>query len=338
MSTARFPKLTTLAAHRPQPAAFRERGLLADRGREDLAQAAGTRLLRQRGPIGEATARGRSPRQRRSDGARHRNGCERRAAHRRRHPGHSPDAPALHRRPRDRGCRPHQRRTGSAATTTTRSAPPTSLLRLSFSSPCWRTLLASSPVPTSPRLPRPRSRRPIREHPPFRRRQRPHRTRTDLRSPAPPRRDRALVPPISLVLASQPKDYAAGLGAYSQGNLGSWCGQFADATTRAAGKAEHLAQRIEGLQDAWLERLHRPRKDAQPPANSSAPFPAQPIIDVPAAQQLTGESHVAMGDDGQLEQAGMPQELSTSAKWGRVWRSGACWHSFERVRGNVSTP
>jgi Fic family protein len=61
------------------------------------------------------------------------------------------------------------------------------------------------------------------------------------------------IPAISLVLASQPKNYAAGLGAYSQGDVGIWCARFADATSRAAADAERLAQRIvelPGRQDA----------------------------------------------------------------------------------------
>src|SRR4029077_17825056 len=51
----------------------------------------------------------------------------------------------------------------------------------------------------------------------------------------------SFIPPISLVLAGQPKSYIGGLGAYSQGNVSSWCERFAHATARAAGEAERLA-------------------------------------------------------------------------------------------------
>ena len=145
------------------------------------------------------------------------------------------------------------------------------------------------------------------------------------------------IPPISLVLASQPKNYAAGLGAYSQGDLSSWCGQFADATTRAAAEAEHLARSIENLQDAWLERLHRPRKDAAARELISA-LPAHPIIDVPAAQQLTGKSHVAVGNAiSQLEHAGILKKLN-ERKWGRVWECSELLALIEEFERNVSTP
>jgi hypothetical protein len=70
------------------------------------------------------------------------------------------------------------------------------------------------------------------------------------------------IPPISLVLGSEPKNYVGGLGAYSQGKASIWCERFAYATARAAREAEELAQRIEGLQATWLDRLGQPRRDA----------------------------------------------------------------------------
>jgi len=125
------------------------------------------------------------------------------------------------------------------------------------------------------------------------------------------------IPPISLVLGSEPKNYVGGLGAYSQGDVGSWCERFAHATTRAASGAEQLAQAIEELQIAWLQRLGEPRKDAAVRQLVSV-LPAQPVIDVPAAQRLTGKSHVAVGNAiAQLEQAGILQKLN-ERKWGRV--------------------
>ena len=126
------------------------------------------------------------------------------------------------------------------------------------------------------------------------------------------------IPPISLVLAGEPKGYVGGLGAYSAGDVGSWCARFASATSRAAREAERLARSIETLQSAWLARLGRPRADAAVRQLVSA-LPAQPVIDVPAAQQLTGKSHVAVGRAlAQLQDAGIVKKLN-ERKWGRVW-------------------
>ncbi len=129
------------------------------------------------------------------------------------------------------------------------------------------------------------------------------------------------IPPISLVLAGQPKLYVSGLGAYSVGNVSRWCERFAHATARAAGEAERLARAIEDLQATWLERLGQPRRDAAVRAIVSS-LPAQPVIDVAAAQQLTGKSHVAVGNAiAQLEAAGILERLN-ERKWGRVWECG----------------
>ena len=126
------------------------------------------------------------------------------------------------------------------------------------------------------------------------------------------------IPPISLVLGATPKAYIAGLTEYREGDVRRWCGSFAHATTSAAREAERLAQAIEVLQEGWLERLGQPRKDAAARQLVGA-LPEQPVIDVPAAQRLSGKSHVAVGNAmRQLEEAGILHRLN-ERKWGRVW-------------------
>jgi len=145
------------------------------------------------------------------------------------------------------------------------------------------------------------------------------------------------VPPISLVLGSEPKSYVAGLGAYSSGNVSRWCEIFADATFRATHEAERLAEEIEGLQATWLKRLGRPRKDSAARELISA-LPAQPVIDVPVAQQLTGKSHVAIGNAiAQLQAAGILKSLN-ARKWGRVWECHELLSLVDRFEKSVSTP
>jgi Fic family protein len=144
------------------------------------------------------------------------------------------------------------------------------------------------------------------------------------------------IPPISLVLGGESKNYIGGLGAYSQGSVGSWCERFAHAVTRAAGEAERLAQRIEERQTTWLQLLGEPRRDATV-RQLVGLLPAQPVIDVPAAQQLTGKSHVAVGNAiAQLERAGILQKLN-ERKWGRVWECGELLTLVEDFEKSVST-
>jgi Fic family protein len=145
------------------------------------------------------------------------------------------------------------------------------------------------------------------------------------------------IPPISLVLASQPRGYVGGLGAYSEGKLDLWCERFAAATTRAAHEAQRIAGAIEERQAEWLERLGRPRRDAAV-RQIIGELPAHPVIDVAAGQQLTGKSHPAVGAAlNQLEAAGVLQRLN-ERKWGRVWECGELLDLVAAFERSVSTP
>lgn len=138
------------------------------------------------------------------------------------------------------------------------------------------------------------------------------------------------LPPISLLLAGELNNYIDGLGAYRSGNVSSWCAQFADATMRAAMEAERLAASIEDLQATWLDRLGEPGKEPALRQLVSV-LPAHPVIDVPAAQQLTGKSHVAVGDAiAQLQDVGILK------KWGRAWECSELFTLIQDFEKNVS--
>jgi Fic family protein len=145
------------------------------------------------------------------------------------------------------------------------------------------------------------------------------------------------IPPISLILAAEPKSYIAGLTAYRQGRVSAWCTQFASATARAAREAVRLANLIEERQLTWLDALGQPRKDAAVRQLVSA-LPAQPVIDVGIAQKLTGKSHVAIGRAlQQLEDAGIVNRLH-ERKWGRVWECDQLLELVDSFEKRVRIP
>jgi DNA-binding transcriptional ArsR family regulator len=118
--------------------------------------------------------------------------------------------------------------------------------------------------------------------------------------------------------------------------LRRWCERFADATARAAGEAERLARNIEALQSAWLKRLGDPRRDSAARELVTV-LPGQPVIDVAAAQALTGKSHVAVGNAlAQLEEAGILNKLN-ERKWGRVWECDELLALVDAFEKGVST-
>jgi Fic family protein len=145
------------------------------------------------------------------------------------------------------------------------------------------------------------------------------------------------VPPVSLVLASQPKAYIGGLGAYSEGRIDIWCERMAVATTRACETARRVAFLIEERAQQWLDKLGRPRQDSAV-RQLVRELPAHPVLDVAAGQQLTGKSHVAVGNAlHQLESAGILQRLNEK-KWGRVWECGELLDLVAEFEQDVSTP
>lgn len=144
------------------------------------------------------------------------------------------------------------------------------------------------------------------------------------------------IPPVSLVLATEPKNYIGGLGAFSNGDVSAWCAIFARVTGRATQEAEHVAELIEQLQASWLQRLGNPRSDAAVRQLVSA-LPAQPVIDVAAGQELTGKSHVAIQSAlQQLESARVLHRLN-ERKWGRVWECDELLDLVEEFEGTVAS-
>jgi Fic family protein len=144
------------------------------------------------------------------------------------------------------------------------------------------------------------------------------------------------LPPISLILASEPRGYIDGLTAYRQGAVSEWVEPFADATVRACAAAEQLADAIARRQADWLQTLGQPRRDAAVRQLVSV-LPEQPVIDVAAAQRLTGKSHVAIGRALlQLEDAGIIVRLN-ERKWGRVWECDELLGLVDTFEWNVRT-
>lgn len=144
------------------------------------------------------------------------------------------------------------------------------------------------------------------------------------------------IPPISLVLASQPKAYVGGFGAYSLGKVDVWCERFANATARASLEAQSVADAIEDCEADWLERLGHPRSDSAV-RQLVRELPAHPVVDAGVAEALTRKSHTAVHNAlNQLEDAGILQPLNEK-KWGRAWEAGELLQLVADFEKRVST-
>ena len=146
----------------------------------------------------------------------------------------------------------------------------------------------------------------------------------------------SLAPPLSVVLASRPKAYAAGVGAYSVGRLDEWCGEFADATTRAARAALGLADEVEEHAAESLERLGNPRSDSAV-RQILRELPGHPVLDLGTAERLTGKSHTAAHNAlNRLEAAGVLRPID-DRRWGRTWEAAQLLELLARFEAGGSS-
>jgi Fic family protein len=142
------------------------------------------------------------------------------------------------------------------------------------------------------------------------------------------------IPPISLVLVNTQRTYIGGLTAYREGDVSEWCDSFAAAVARAAVEAERLAAEIETLEEKWLERAGKLRKDSAARILIGA-LPEQPVIDVALARRLSGRSsEAASGALKRLEEAGVVRRLN-ERKWGRLWECGELLDLVEEFEESV---
>jgi Fic family protein len=130
------------------------------------------------------------------------------------------------------------------------------------------------------------------------------------------------VPPISLILAANVKQYVDGLILYREGHINEWTRFFATIADTAAEQSERLADEIGGLQAEWLSRFDRPPRAGSAARKLIQALPSQPVLDTARAQQMAGGvSDVAAGRAlAALEQHHILSRVTKRVR-GRVWEA-----------------
>ena len=111
-----------------------------------------------------------------------------------------------------------------------------------------------------------------------------------------------ILPPISLILATWPRDYVGGLtGTRYEGppdsdearaGINRWIALFASACRRSAEDAGRFEQQVRALQDSWRERLGAVRRGSAADLLVRA-LPGAPLLTVNTASDLIGRSFQA---------------------------------------------
>ncbi len=146
----------------------------------------------------------------------------------------------------------------------------------------------------------------------------------------------AIVPPVSLVLATQSDPYIVGLTSFRSGHHSTWLAFFLQVVHQANVIAENLAGAISGLQENWRDRAGQPRKDSAAAA-LIAHLPAEPVIDLKAATKITGASSQATRlAVNRLENAGVLRELTGKGRL-RRWESVGLFELVDAIEATAIT-
>ncbi|MDP4013715.1 MAG: Fic family protein [Candidatus Nanopelagicales bacterium] len=130
-----------------------------------------------------------------------------------------------------------------------------------------------------------------------------------------------LVPPISVVLATNAKRYIAGLTDFRGGRIDDWIGGFSDAVTLAARSTEVLQTQIDGLLADLIERASSPRTDSVA-RRIILGLPRQPILSAEvAATSYEVTPTAARAALNRLEQTGVLVPARVGRRRDREWIS-----------------
>jgi len=145
-----------------------------------------------------------------------------------------------------------------------------------------------------------------------------------------------LVPPISVVLATNARRYIAGLTDFREGRTDDWIGGFADAVTTSARSTEGLRTQIDALLGELLERAGSPRADSVA-RNIILGLPTHPVVSAESAATLYGVTPTAARAAlNRVEAAGVLVPTRVGRRRGREWISDELFQlldSFEHDLG-----
>ncbi|MFN0025567.1 MAG: Fic family protein [Acidimicrobiales bacterium] len=145
----------------------------------------------------------------------------------------------------------------------------------------------------------------------------------------------AVVPPVSVVLATDARRYIAGLTDFREGRTDDWVGAFADAVRLAATATDRLSGEIDDLMSALLERAGWPRADSAA-RKIVLGLAAHPILSADIVAQLYGVTPTAArGALNRLEAAEVLVPVRVGRRRDREWLSDELFQLLDRFEQTV---
>lgn len=130
-----------------------------------------------------------------------------------------------------------------------------------------------------------------------------------------------VVPPVSVVLATNARRYIAGLTDFREGRHDDWVGVFADALTAAAAATGRLTIKIDDLLTGLIERAGSPRTDSVA-RRIILGLPAQPVVSAETSAERYGVTPTASRTAlNRLQEAGVLIPTRVGRRRNREWIS-----------------
>ena len=156
-----------------------------------------------------------------------------------------------------------------------------------------------------------------------------------------------ILPPVSLILATWPRDYVAGLtGTRYEGapdseeahaGVNRWIALFASACRRAAEDAGRFEEQVRALQDSWRERLGSVRRGSAADLLVRA-LPGAPLLTATTASNLIGRSFQATSQAiDRLVEAGVLKQVTVGRR-NRAFEAPELIAAFTALQHQLASP
>ena len=146
-----------------------------------------------------------------------------------------------------------------------------------------------------------------------------------------------IVPPVSVVLATNGRRYVEGLTAFRSGDVDGWTVFFARALADSAAASQRLGEQLNDLEARWLAAVRPRAKSAVEKLIGG--LPGHPVLSVETARAVTGASFQATNQAiARLEAAGVLRPIRGAWRRNRLWESPEILSLLDEFEANAAVP
>lgn len=148
----------------------------------------------------------------------------------------------------------------------------------------------------------------------------------------------SIVPPISIVLATNATRYVRGLTNFRADDVLEWCRFFTRVVASSVNHSQDLAQRLSTLQERWSIQAGHPRRGSAA-AKLIRALPARPVLDIRNAAEIAQVSEEAARlAVHALAEATILQPTQLGRRRGQVWEAMEIVALLDNFEWDLTTP